>query len=95
KNALVKDETNSEIYYNLGNLNAVQNQFEQAIPLYQRAIALNKNEPDYYNNLAMCYRQTGQTHKALSVFAEGLKLFPDSPLLVKNETEMKKSLIKK
>jgi spermidine synthase len=94
RNVLVIDENNSEIYYNLGNLNTVQNQFELAIPLYKKAISLNKNEPDYFNNLAMCYRQTGQTHEALSVFDEGLKLFPDSPLLVKNAEETKRSLTK-
>lgn len=95
KNALSRDDSNPEIYYNLGNLYATQNRFHKAIPLYKKAIALNKNEPDYFNNLAMCYRRIGEMQQALAVFENGLQLYPDSPLLVKNAEEAKKSLISK
>jgi spermidine synthase len=94
-NILARNDSNPEIYYNLGNLQAMQNQFSRAIPLYKKAIDLSKNEPDYFNNLGMCYRQTGQFRQALAVFDEGLQLHPDSPLLVKNAEETKKSMATK
>ncbi len=95
ENALSRDDSNPEIYYNLGNLHAMQDQFSRAIPFYKKAIALNKSEPDYFNNLALCYRRTGQIRQALAVFEEGLQLYPDSRLLVKNAEETKKSTIMK
>jgi spermidine synthase len=94
-NILASNDSNPEIYYNLGNLQAMQNQFSRAIPLYKKAIALSKNEPDYFNNLGMCYRRTGKIRQALAVFSEGLQLHPDSPLLVKNAEETKKSMTTK
>ncbi len=94
QDALNMDKSNPEIYYNLGNLNAMQNQFEKAISLYKKALSLTDKEADYFNNLAICYRKLGEDKQALAIFDEGLKIHPNSPLLVKNAGETRKSMRK-
>ncbi|MEJ2635604.1 MAG: fused MFS/spermidine synthase [Calditrichia bacterium] len=91
RDALALDKSDPEVYYNLGNLYVVRNRFEEAIPFYRQALSFSKKEPDYFNNLAMCYRKLGEEKEAMAVFDEGLKLHPDSPLLVKNAGESHKS----
>ncbi len=48
KAALLKDKNNHRAYFILGNCDNDQNDLQNAISFYNRAIELNKDEPDYY-----------------------------------------------
>ncbi|MFZ0390681.1 MAG: tetratricopeptide repeat protein, partial [Calditrichia bacterium] len=82
--AVSRDSLNSEIWYNYGNILASRGNFPQAATAYSKAIQLAGNHPDYYNNLALCYREMGNYNKSLQYFSEGLKKHPGSQLLKAN-----------
>ena len=79
-------------YLNLGNTFISLHDFNQAIDAYQNAIVLNPKEPDYFNNLAMSYREAGNTEKALQIFREGLQIHAQSALLKKNYEDTKQRI---
>ncbi len=61
------------VYYNSGELNKAQNEFETAIklqPFYEEA----------YVNLGLAYMDKNELEKAISVFTRGIKLNPNNPL---------------
>ncbi len=47
-----------------GTVLAKQGQYKQAIPFYERALALEKNQPGVVNNLAMAHAMSGDPKKA-------------------------------
>jgi tetratricopeptide (TPR) repeat protein len=72
----------------------VQKEYQKAIIAYEKAIELGQGHPDYYNNLALCYRELGDVKKAKDTFYIGLKRYPDSELLRKN-AEQTRQIINK
>ena len=53
--------------------------YAPAIKEYERAIALGGRFPEAFNNLAYCYRKTGQIDKALELYKTALALRPTFP----------------
>jgi predicted Zn-dependent protease len=52
---------------------------EQAVPAYERAIALNQDYADPYRGLGTLYYQTGKKREARVAFERYLSLAPDAP----------------
>jgi tetratricopeptide (TPR) repeat protein/glycosyltransferase involved in cell wall biosynthesis len=72
-----KLEPNSPgIQVNLGSLYARQQQWQQAILHYQKAIDLNPNLAVAYRNLARAYQKIGDVQKATSLLYKGYSLEP-------------------
>ena len=68
KRAIAADPEISEAYLQLGNLNADQGKFTEAISEYQRALELNSDLADAHYRLAQSYVRTGQKDKAQEQF---------------------------
>ena len=68
KRAIASDPTLPEAHLQLGNLNADQGKFREAIPEYQRALAQNSDLADGHYRLAQSYVRTGQKDKAQEQF---------------------------
>lgn len=51
-------------------------QWADAIKEYERAIALGGRFPEAFNNLAYCYRKTGQIDKAIALYRVAIQLRP-------------------
>lgn len=68
KRAIAADPKIAEAHLQLGNLNADQSKFAEAIPEYQRALELNSDLADAHYRLAQSYVRTGQKDKAQEQF---------------------------
>jgi tetratricopeptide (TPR) repeat protein len=66
--AIAADPALAEAHLQLGNLNADQGKFTEAIPEYQRALQLNSDLADGHYRLAQSYVRTGQKEKAQEQF---------------------------
>jgi tetratricopeptide (TPR) repeat protein len=53
-----------------------QKKWAAAIPEYERAIALGGRFPEAFNNLAYCYRKTGQVDRAIELYKIAIALRP-------------------
>ena len=68
----------SEAYAHLGLLEARQERYGEAVPLYQKAIALQPSIPGLRLNLGLAYFKSGQMKLALGEFVPLLKAAPQS-----------------
>lgn len=66
-------------YNNLGVALSEKGKIQEAIPLYKKAIAMDRNYPDPCNNLAVAYSLTGKTNLAIETLKHAIKLYPYSP----------------
>jgi tetratricopeptide (TPR) repeat protein len=65
-------------YYNRGNSNFSNGQFDQAISNYTRALKINPRHSNAYTNRGNTYNVLLQYDKALSDFSDALKINPQS-----------------
>jgi tetratricopeptide (TPR) repeat protein len=68
RRAIVADPKLAEAHLQLGNLNADQGKFAEAIPEYQRALELNSDLADAHYRLGQAYVRTSQKDKAQEQF---------------------------
>ena len=74
-------EVNSEILFNLGNIESELNEHESAISHYLMAIDMGDKSIDVYYNLAMSYAYIGNYMQALLGFQNAYKLNSDNELI--------------
>ena len=78
---LIEYPQHAELHYEVAGLHDMQGREAQAIPLYQKAIALGLSEASLrgaWLGLGSSYRSTGQYAEALAAFEQGLARFPDA-----------------
>lgn len=71
----------AELHYEVASLHDMLGREQQAIPLYQKAIALGLSEASLrgaWLGLGSTYRCTGHYAEALAAFEQGLLRFPDA-----------------
>jgi len=66
----------AEVYYRLANKNENENDIEQAIYNYQKAIKIYPRHAFAYNNLALIYTKLGQYENAVNCFKHALAIDP-------------------
>lgn len=76
--ALQYHAQNPDIYYQLGNVNQLIKNFNEAISQYKKAIELNPQNPDYYYATAECYEEIDCIYDQKKALAESLKHNPDN-----------------
>ncbi|AFZ15158.1 Tetratricopeptide TPR_2 repeat-containing protein [Crinalium epipsammum PCC 9333] len=67
----------AELLYYQGNVNARSGLFEDALSLYEQAIALDGNNPMYYNNRSAALKRLGRFQDAIKQYEEIVQKFPD------------------
>lgn len=78
---LVEHPQHAELHYEVAGLHDNLGRETQAIPLYQKAIALGLSETSLrgaWLGLGSSYRSTGQYAEALAAFEQGQARFPDA-----------------
>lgn len=70
------DEKFVEPHINMGDLYLEDHQFKEALGHYQHAYELQNRSEKLLNNLALCYKATGNTAMFESILFESLALFP-------------------
>ena len=65
-----------QVRVDLGNLYFDAHRFEEAIPWFEAALALNTEEVDVSTDLGVAYYYTNDTDRALSQFARSLEVAP-------------------
>ncbi len=70
--------SNAEAYAHLGFLEARQEHYKEAIPLYRKALALNPAMPGLRLNLGLALFKAGQLKEAIGIFTPLLKSLPAS-----------------
>ena len=68
----------AEAYAHLGFLEARQEHYKEAIPLYRKALALNPNMPGLRLNLGLSLFKAGELKQAIAIFTPLLKATPPS-----------------
>ncbi len=68
--------TNPEVYAHLGFLEARQERYRQAVPLYRKALALNPAMPGLRMNLGLALFKGGELKEAIQIFSPLLKSQP-------------------
>jgi protein O-mannosyl-transferase len=67
-------------YNNYGvELSQQLHQFEEAVPYFKKAISMDKNYPDPWNNLAVAYANLSKLDLAIDALKEGIKINPYYP----------------
>ncbi|MGA3035668.1 MAG: tetratricopeptide repeat protein [Terracidiphilus sp.] len=66
----------AEAYAHLGLLQAHEEHYKEAIPLYRRALALNSKMPGLRTNLGLAYFKSGDLHSAVATFEPLLRASP-------------------
>jgi tetratricopeptide (TPR) repeat protein len=86
ENARNTDETlqtnRAKIYFRAAYCSADSGDKDQAIPLYQKAIAIEPKYAAAFNNLGNIYRDTGRLNDALNLYQTGLAVAPDYSFLL-------------
>ena len=78
---LIEHPQHADLHYEVACLHDTLGREAQAIPLYQKAIALGLSEASLrgaWLGLGSSYRSTGQYAEALAAFAQGQARFPDA-----------------
>ncbi|MEL0056031.1 MAG: tetratricopeptide repeat protein, partial [Methylophilaceae bacterium] len=90
--AIAYQPQNADLLYNCGNAFYAMNDYKKALPLYQKAISLQKSA-DTHNNLGNTYRQLGQFNKAKEHYILAIDANPDKMIHTKVElAHLKQSL---
>jgi TPR repeat protein len=71
---------NAREYFHKGNLYAKDGQFELAISEYKQAIALDSNNSNTYENLAISYAKNGNFTAAVETMQNAIQLSPDDAM---------------
>lgn len=66
-------------YNNLGVALSEQGRMAESIPLYKKAIGMDKNYPDPWNNLAVAYSMTGKLDLAIDTLKQAIKIHQNYP----------------
>lgn len=69
-------KSEAEALYNEGNQMARRGEFESALELYERAIALDPSQPAFYNNRASVLKRLGRLEEALQQYEVITRSFP-------------------
>lgn len=73
---LEKNPDNTKYLTRLGDLYFESNRFEQAIKMYKRALNLDPEDPDTYNDLGLALHYTGKPEIAIETLRKGTEVMP-------------------
>ncbi len=71
------DDSQHEVYYNLGNALSYQGNYDQAIAWWQRALDLNPDFAEAHQNQAEVWQKLGEFEKAISCYFKAVGIVPD------------------
>jgi cytochrome c-type biogenesis protein CcmH/NrfG len=72
----VKNPQNADTWIRLGNAYFDSDQYQKAIPAYQKAVAIEPDNPDVLTDLGIMYRENKQPEKAVEMFSKAMSLDP-------------------
>ena len=78
KKLLETEPKNVKALNNLGNIKRRNNQFNEAILLYKKALSTGQSTAELFQNLAAAFALNGLLDEAFATYKEGLTTFPDS-----------------
>ena len=85
----------TDVYYRLGEVYKMRNNFSEASKQYSKSIELNPKYVKPYRGLSDIYIKSGQFDKAIEILEAGLKKKPKSKSLKRKLSEAKKKLKEK
>ena len=79
--SIIKNAPNkARAYNNYGvELSQHHQKFEESVPYFQKAIAIDRKYPDPHNNLAVAYAQLNNIDQAIEALQQALKINPHYP----------------
>jgi len=80
-----KDPKNVEKRVMLGNIFYDAGKWDQAIPLYEQALALDATNTDVIVDLGVCYRNVNKLDEAMAMFNRALKIDPNKKQALFNQ----------
>ncbi len=80
KNMLAVEPDSALLHNNLGILLAGQENFDEAITHFRRALQSNPRDAKAHNNIAMALKSQGRLNQAVGHFAEAVRIEPDFAL---------------
>ena len=77
----------ADVYTNLGTILFYQGKYDESVPAFEKALALNANNSEIWGNLADAYRwSSGKKDKAKAAYQQAIQLVRDE--IVKSPTEV-------
>jgi tetratricopeptide (TPR) repeat protein len=74
KKAIRLNQTNAELYYQLGRLYFSEERFEESIEQSKRALSIKADYPEPYDSLALAYEGMGQSKEAGDNYRKAIEL---------------------
>ena len=71
------DNNNADAYWGFGLLLKEKRQYDEALKMYDKALASNPNMPEVYNNMGNIHKDKREYEKALDDFTKAIELKPD------------------
>jgi protein O-mannosyl-transferase len=78
-NIIVNAPGKARAYNNLGVALSERGKIKESIPLYKKAIAMDRNYPDPINNLSVAYSMIGNINLAIESMKQAIKIQPRYP----------------
>lgn len=90
----IRNNPTKENYFRFGMYYKNKGDFEKAIEMYEKAIAINPDFYEAYNNIGVVYASLQQWEKAINACEKSLQIRPDNQI-AKNNLEWAKSALAK
>src|SRR5699024_10163944 len=72
------NQTDSDLFYNLGLVFHQENEFAKAIENYKKALSLNEKDQSAMYNLSLAYKQNKKFDKAINFISKVIALDPSN-----------------
>lgn len=83
----------ADVYTNLGTILFYQGKYDESVPAFEKALALNANNSEIWGNLADAYRwSSGKKDKAKAAYQQAIQLVRDEIVRSPTEVDLKADL---
>ncbi len=83
----------ADVYTNLGTILFYQGKYDESVPAFEKAVALNANNSGIWGNLADAYRwSSGKKDKAKAAYQQAIQLVRDEIVKSPTQTDLKADL---
>ena len=78
----------ANLYYSMGSLKAILNDYVESVRDYEKAIAINSDNPFYFNDLGVSLANLKNTTEAEENYLKAISLDPNEPIFRRNLTRL-------
>jgi protein O-GlcNAc transferase len=81
---LIYDKSSPDYFYLMGLQSSINKEYEKSIDFYKKALDLDSNNIEIYNNLGLAYYENEQYDFSIEIYLKGLHINKNHPFLIYN-----------